>query len=514
MGKRKLLLEKHRVLSELLSRQAVRLPENWNGHKPYQWQLDFWDATKTKRQLMLLAANQLGKTDTVAIAAACNLTNYYPSFWGGYRFSTAISGWVLGADFDQVKRVMQTKLLGELLPDGTFSGGIIASNFISTDPRDRVWNGVIKGALKSIVIFTIMGLRSRLCFFSYKQGQSTLMGDQPAFVIIDEQPTDPTIYPQLLIRTAHSAGGDKGILCIAMTPEHGETPLVYQFRNDLKSKQYLARVTWWDAPNQWTPEKIKDELEVTPKHLRELRSKGEPLVGSGMVYPFSEEELKTHLPLDAVPEYFLWIGSIDFGIQTGALVVQVVDPATDTVTVVDALRTDEWGINRIIDKMLSYGNIPWAWPHDGHQVKEHSGAGLTQVKQLLDGGVWMLPEHAKVAVLLPNGTKKETTNVDAGIQCVHNSLFSGKVRVNASLLDFFREYRFYSRVEGTIKHRVDAQGVKVGDHIMDGWRYGYIMKGHAATKNQGGAALLTPRYTNERQPEAQALVPRYTNHRR
>lgn len=491
---RQLLEQKYRLLK---IKEQRRTDCKLDYFKPYDWQAEFCAMTKTKRELMIMAGNQCGKTDETTSTFACWLTNYYPPWFNGYRFTYPIIAYALGVDIEQIYNVLQTKLLGKMDDSGRFSGGWIPAQFIPTDKQYIHWVTSKKGHVKHIKIRTVNGGWSELHFFSYEQGQGTLMGNKVDAVLVDEQPRDPLIAPQLLQRTSNGARGTGGIIMYSMTPEYGETVLTKQFMHELKPHQYFKRVTWWDCPH-WTEEKIRRFLASTPAYLRDLKSKGIPISGSGMVYPFNEDDIKGYLAIDEVPSHFKWLGAIDFGIRTGALVVGVVDPDTQDVHVVDAVRTDEWGTNRIANKMLSYGDIPWAWPHDGHQIKENSGAGLTQVQQLVDMGVKMLPTHAQVILTLPNGKEKKSTSVEAGIQIVYNLLEGAKMHVNGALFDFFKELRFYAREKGQIKHQVDEQGVKVGDHIMDAWRYFAVMLSHARVKGAVRKFELTGQYTSKR----------------
>jgi phage terminase large subunit-like protein len=489
--KKKRLLMKYKLLLQL---KQIKEDNKINYFKPYPWQLKFWEQTKTKKQLMIKAAVRVGKTDTVVIPAACWLTNTYPEYWSGYVFDYPICCYVLGQSHDQLKRVLQKKLLGEFdYVKGRFSGGWIPSKYISTNPKHLDWNGAIKGGIRSIRIKTKFGGYSALYFFSYEQGQGVLMGDSVDVVLIDEQIRDPAIYPQLINRTSTGARMTGGIILASMTPEYGRTPMIKQFQEELKPHQFLMSVTWWDAPH-WTEKMIQENLEATPPHLRDLKAKGIEIMGSGAVYPIAESTIKERMT--DVPSYFKWLGAIDFGIRTGALVVGVLNPDNQKITVIEALRTDDWGVNRIAEKMLSFGkNLKWAWPMDGYQIKEYSGCGIAQVEQLKNREVKMLGTHAHLTLTLEDGTEKKTTSVEAGIQYVYNLLNLDKLKIDPTLSAFWEEFRYYTREEGIIKHKRNEQNEKVGDHVMDAFRYLVISMKYAANLDFEEKPL-TPRYLN------------------
>ncbi len=497
-NKKDLLIKKYKLL---LALQAAKNDNQITYFKPYDWQLKFWEQTKSKKQLMIKAAVRVGKTDTTVIPLACWLTNTYPDYWNGYIFNYPITCYVLGQSYDQLKRVLQKKLLGEIDHNtGRFTGGWIPSRFISSNPKHIDWNGAVKGGIKSIRIKTTetkaTGMYSTLYFFSYEQGQGVLMGDSVDVVLIDEQVKDPSIYPQLVNRTSTGAKLTGGLILASMTPEYGRTPLIKQFQEDLKPHQYLMSVTWWDAPH-WTKKMIEENLESLPAHLRDLKSKGVEIMGSGLVYPFSEESLKERL-VDP-PSYFRYLGAIDFGIRTGALVVGVLNPDNKKITIIEAIRTDDWGINRIADKMLSYGtNLKWAWPMDGYQIKENSGSGITQLEQLRRMGVKTLGVHAHLTIKGEDGTQKKTTSVEAGVQEVYHLLSANKLTIDPTLSAFWEEFRFYAREEGVIKHKKNHQNIKVGDHIMDAFRYLVISMKYATPLNYE-QAKIKPIYLSGRE---------------
>lgn len=68
------------------------------------------------------------------------------------------------------------------------------------------------------------------------------------------------------------------------------TTVVSAFMNDLKSGQSLITATWDDVDH--LDEKTKDQLlAVYSPAERDMRSKGIPVFGSGLVFPVSEEDI-------------------------------------------------------------------------------------------------------------------------------------------------------------------------------------------------------------------------------
>lgn len=483
---------------DLLKSKEQYISENKiDFFKPYDWQLDYWKNTLTKKQLMLDAAVRVGKTDTTTAAAANWLSNYYPDNWNGFRFNYPIVLYALGNSFGQIKRVLQKKMLGEYDAEKKeFKGGWIKKRFISTNPKDIDWNGAVKGLVNSIKINTVSGLQSTYYQFSYNQGQLHLMGDDVDVAIIDEQPKDPTIAPQITNRLSLGMKGSGGILLISMTPELGDTPLLLRFKNDLQDHQYYRKVTWWDCKH-WTPEAIKRELSSLPPYLRDLKSKGITVLGSGIIYPFLEEDIVERL--ERVPDHFKHLGAIDIGINTGAIGYFVVNPDNDKIYLKEAFRTDGWGTERIANKMLSFGkNTPWAWPHDGNQVKENDGVIITKVMHFRSLGLKMLKDPACVKYT-EDGKVKKSFRVETGIAIAYDLYYKSLLKICPEVdPKFHQEMRLYYRDRGKIKAKLNEAGEKIGDHLLDMKRYGVISIEYASPLNYNLQRVIEPRYTSKR----------------
>jgi hypothetical protein len=69
--------------------------------------------------------------------------------------------------------------------------------------------------------------------------------------------------------------------------------------------------TWDDAPHM-NHDRREQVLMAIPAHQREMRSKGVPLMGSGLVYQVAETEIVCD-PIE-IPPYWPRICGVDFGI--------------------------------------------------------------------------------------------------------------------------------------------------------------------------------------------------------
>ncbi|MDI5530936.1 terminase family protein, partial [Salmonella enterica subsp. enterica serovar Cerro] len=127
---------------------------------------------------------------------------------------------------------------------------------------------------------------------------------------IDEEPEDPTIYPQVLTRTATGDRGNGGRGILTFTPENGRTELVIQLLDKPADSQFCMNVGWDDAPHL-TEETKKSLLESFPTHQRDMRTKGIPMLGHGRIFDFSEDMI-TCEPFP-IPKHYMVIDGMDFG---------------------------------------------------------------------------------------------------------------------------------------------------------------------------------------------------------
>ena len=264
-----------------------------------------------------------------------------------------------------------------------------------------------------------------------------------------------------------------------VSPESGMTEVVQNFTTDLKPLQALITAGWEDAEHL-TEDMKQQILEALPPHERELRSKGIPMIGSGLVFPIAEDAL-TIEPF-TIPEHFPRIAAIDFGYDHPTAVVWVAwDRDEDIVYVYDCYRmakqTPDYHSSFINEREGSHF-IPIAFPHDGYQ--HDKGSGTTLAEQYRACNVNMLPFHFENPPAL--GEKKGGNSVEAGIMDMLTRMEQGRFRVFNTLYDWFEEFRLY--------HRKDGKIVKIRDDLMSATRYAAMSLRHARIEtsrwNQSG----------------------------
>jgi len=200
-----------------------------------------------------------------------------------------------------------------------------------------------------------------------------------------------------------------------------------------------------------TPERRNEIIASYPPHEVEARTMGIPVLGSGKIYPVTEESISVEA--FAVPKHWALIGGLDFGWDHPTAGVELAwDRDTDTIYVGAVYRRSKATPLEHTATLRQWGEFPWAWPHDGHaQMKD---GGKTFRDQYTEAGLNMLPSHATH----PDGGY----GVEAGIMEILTRMQTGRFKVFAHLADWWSEFRLYHRKDGKIH--------KERDDIMDATR--------------------------------------------
>ncbi|PHM51527.1 phage terminase large subunit family protein [Xenorhabdus sp. KK7.4] len=429
----------------------------------YPWQKKFIALSIEYSQVALIAANRVGKTDTATYVDAIHAMGDYPDDWSGYQFDHAPLIWCLGYSGEKCRDLLQTPILGRKTDIG-WSGGLIPGELIiDTEPMQGTPNGI-----RTAYVRHNSGGVAKIQFWSYSQGQHALMGDSVDWFHIDEEPKDPTIYPQVLTRTATGDQGQGGRGILTFTPENGRTDLVIGFMDNPSVAQTCMNVGWDDAPH--LSEKVKEDLLASfPPHQRDMRTKGIPMLGHGRIYDLGEDYIKCD-PFP-IPEHWFVIDGMDFGWDHPQAHVQLAwDTENETFYVTRAYKARQVSPAEAFSAVKPWADgVPTAWPNDGLQTEK--GSGLQQKSYYEEAGFDMLLEPAQ----WEDGSR----SVEPGLFEIYDLMRRGKWKVFSGLRDFFEEYNFYHRDE---KGRI----VKVRDDILDAVRYAYMMRRYAIRYGEVG----------------------------
>lgn len=459
---------------EIISELDRRKRENSLAYfEPYDWQRKFLNGSVKRelaRQKALIAANQVGKTKTGGVGAVLHATGLYPDWYTGNRFKQTPIIWVGGNTIQNTRDLVQAELMGEPGDDDAFGTGAIPKHLIG---RVTKYHG-IPDALQSVMVKHISGKWSKIVFKAFEQGKEAWMGKGVHYVWLDEEPPYD-IYSQCLRATLRHSG----IIAMTLTPESGMTPLVRKFMEERKRRQMLVTATWDDAPHldKETKEQILDGLLP---YEREMRSKGKPVMGSGLIFPIAEEKIMC----DPFPISDEWprIAGIDFGgvgedSHPTAMCVFAIDPDTGISYLYDSYREKGRTIPEHWLSMERIGNIPVAWPHDG--LVGDRGSGVSYREQYEERGARMLPEKFSNPPAAGQDEGKGGNGVKAGLVQMYSDMKTGQFKVFSSQSEWLEEFRQYYMKPN--KAGI-PEIVKEKDDLMSASRYGYLSKRFAQVK--------------------------------
>jgi len=451
------------LIREIQVRQKLKHVISTNilyDFKPYEWQSKFYAAGKNNKQRLLMAANRVGKTFSEAREFAFHATGTYPDDWEGIRFKHAPKMWALGVSFEQIRDVIQKELLGDVIDGPDFGKGAIPLKSIKMDSIIRAPS--TKGLVKEFKVWHEPSKSyASISFKAYEQGQHILMGQGIDFIWIDEEPRDQMIYPQCVIRTATGDRGRGGYVVLTFTPENGRTPLVSNFLDDIQPGQYIQNVTWEDAPH--LDEAVKKQLlGAIPEYQREMRSKGIPILGSGVIFPIGDESIKVE-PFEC-PDHFHVLDGMDFGWDHPQAHIQLwIDLEEDITYLAHVWSKSERDAGQAWTAVKPWAkDVPSAWPADG--LQHEKGGGDVLRDDYKTAGFDMVETHATH----PEGG----VSVEAGLWQMLQDMRDGKFKVFSTCREFFEEKLLY--------HRDDhSRIVKEKDDVISATRYAHMMKRYA-----------------------------------
>ncbi len=212
-----------------------------------------------------------------------------------------------------------------------------------------------------------------------------------------------------------------------------------------------------DDALHYTEEERQEIIKGYPLHEREARIKGIPAMGSGRVYPVTEESILVEA-FD-IPSHWYRIAALDFGWHHPTAAVELAhDRDADALYVVKCYaRTEATPVEHSVTLRAWGLDLPWAWPHDAYARDKRDGGTFRD--DYIATGLNMLGAHATH----PTGGN----SVEAGVQQIMQLMQTGRFKVFSHLREWLDEFRMY--------HRKDGQIVKERDDIMDATRYAVMM---------------------------------------
>lgn len=214
--------------------------------------------------------------------------------------------------------------------------------------------------------------------------------------------------------------------------------------------KHITSMTLEDAPH--ISEARRAEIIASyPPHEVEARTKGIPVLGSGRIFPVTEESISVEA--FPIPRHWALIGGLDFGWDHPTAAVGLAwNRDADVVYVAAAYKRSKATPLEHAAALKPWGSFPWAWPHDGtHQMKD---GGKSFRDQYAEAGMNMIGGHATHAT--------GGYGVEAGLMDMLTRMQTGRFKVFSHLVEWWQEFRLYHRKDGLI--------FKERDDIMDATR--------------------------------------------
>lgn len=415
--------------------------------------MEFFSAGALYRERLALAANRVGKSEGIGgYETALHLTGLYPEWWNGRRFKKAISSWAAGKTNTTTRDIIQAKLFGQVVTDEvtgkkSFSGtGLIPGDCIGK----VTWKSGFQDLADSIKVKHVSGGWSTIGLKSYEQGRGSFEGTEQAVIWLDEEPP-LEVYTECLVRTMTT----NGLIILTFTPLEGLSDVVLSFLPDGKytegmndneqSCKYVVMATWDDAPH--ITDKQKKELWASiPPYQRDARSKGIPQLGSGAIYPVSDEDIV--IGDFAIPDHWPRAYGLDVGWNKTAVIWAAWDLETD----IEYWYAEYYRGQAEPEVHAAAIKAKGDWI-EGAIDPAANGRSQRDGEQLIN----LYREHGLIVSNAINA-------VEAGIHAVFTRMTTGRLKIFKSLTNTIQERRLYRRDE-------HGKVVKSNDHAMDAGRY-------------------------------------------
>jgi phage terminase large subunit-like protein len=398
-----------------------------------------------------------------------HLTGLYPGWWTGRRFQRPVRMWAAGVTAESTRDNPQRVLIGPPQRKEEWGTGAIPAAALK---RFRLGRGV-GDCLDSVTVQWHApdgqpAGDSVLSFKSYEKGREKWQGETLDGVWFDEEPP-ADIYTEGLTRT--NATG--GVVMITFTPLKGMSEVVGLFLED-ESGLRRHRFMSIDDAAHYTEAEREAIVAAYPPHEREARAKGVPSLGSGRVFPVTDEQVTVE-PFP-IPDHWPQITGLDFGWDHPFAAAGCAwDREADCFYVVREYREREATPHTHAAAIRPWGDwIPCAWPHDGLQHDKGSGRALKG--QYEQHGLNLLAEPATF--------EGGGNSVEAGLLEMLERMQTGRWKVFSTCGAWLAEFRQY--------HRKDGRLVKKVDDLISASRYALMARRLAAVRTRGAETLAVP----------------------
>lgn len=209
--------------------------------------------------------------------------------------------------------------------------------------------------------------------------------------------------------------------------------------------RFCIQASWSDVPHL-DEETKKQLIESMPPHMREARTKGIPMLGSGAIYPLPES-LITCEPFE-IPAFWPKAYGLDVGWNRTAAVWGAWDRQSDVVYIWSDYYVGQAPPAVHASAIAARGN----WMQG---AIDPASAGSSQID-----GRKLIDEYRGLGL----GLVEADNAVEAGIHAVYQRMARGGLKIFTTCRSLISEIRIYRRDE---KGKI----VKENDHACDALRY-------------------------------------------
>ena len=448
--------QKKTVLSYLRQVEQYKKYNQIEFFKAEEWQAKAIALGASESFRGVIAGNRLGKSFFGTYETAVHLTGRYPDAWEGLRFEGPINAVALGVDFTQIAKpkAMQELLIG--VPSDRGTGWIPKNDILRMTPKMGVRDVVATMYVKHYDANGLEDGESRLDFGSYNQGDDVLMGAAYDWFLIDECPTDDTIFEQAKKRTWSCNG--KG-MCV-FTPEKGMNATVAAFWEEQGlHHDGLVHVTLWDSTLYSDEEKKRMNDSIAPWQ-RAFSIEGIPTAGTGAVFAGIVKSSLLEPHIEVLPSWKR-MAAIDFGFRDTNVVSFIAkDPSTGIYYLYDELSHNDVEATYIAPsvKAKQMGFIPMIYPPDGEAER---GVGDSLAEQYRRAGCILTTEQTRNWFFDPEGKDRA---IQPGILYMRELMQQGLFKVSPKCSTFLREFDLY-------EYDRNGKFVDRNNHAIDSVRY-------------------------------------------
>jgi len=434
----------------------------------YKNHMAFFEAGQTHWVRLIQASNQTGKSQDCCYELSCHLTGIYPPWWKGKRLSRACDWLIVGETYDLLRKSIIQTLLG---PVGDFGTGMIRG-----DTLDHATMKQVERTGTNIGSFRVKHISGKFCNV-YINTYSMRREDFQAFkanVLFDEEPP-PGLFNEAITRTLTM--GDDRLVMINFTPMNGMTDFLKNFMEGkpsvtgpISEDKHLTRLRWDldDPANDDAPHLTRGAkealLRLWPAYMRATRSRGDALVGEGLIYPCAPE--KIFVPRFKIPDHYKRVFSLDFGWNPDptAIAWVAIDPDT-------GVHYQYWEYYRTEAPLSQNAAAIW----DQNKIAGYDIPGICDPSggkiDINDGGRHEMEQYRTQFRIDLHGAKNA---LRGGHAVVYQLILDDKWKVFDDLPQTRSEWSGYAIKDGKIKG---------ADHLMDNWRY-IALTGHDHAKSK------------------------------